>query len=200
MIDSHEALRERYKTPSDRAQRKVLKRLDPHCQRLIGLSPFLVIGTSDRTHKADVSPRGGEPGFVRVVDDQTLALPDSSGNNRLDTLSNVVENPEVALIFLVPGLDETLRINGTAVLSQETTLLESFDLRGRHPATVMLITVREAYLHCAKALMRSELWNPEAQIDRSTLPSMGQILKEQIGLSEAAETQEEMVARYREDL
>ena len=199
-IASETELRARYRTPSERARRKVLNRLDAHCQRFIALSPFLVIGTTGSDGHGDVSPRGGEPGFVRVDDSNTLVLPDSSGNNRLDSLGNLVSNPEVACIFLVPGVDETLRINGTAAVSDDPALCKSFDLRGRHPTSVAIISVREAYLHCAKALMRSRLWDPEAKVDRAALPSMGQMLKDQIGLSEPAESQAEMLERYQADL
>jgi PPOX class probable FMN-dependent enzyme len=199
-IQSELDLRGHYRDVSERARRKVLNHLDKHCQQLIGLSPFLVIGTTGPDDHGDVSPRGGEPGFVRVLDETTLAMPDSSGNNRLDSLGNLVANPEVALIFLVPGMDETLRINGTATITDDPDLCGSFDLRGRHPATVTVVKLREAYLHCAKALMRARLWDPEARVDRSAIPSMGQMLKDQIGWREAAESQAEMVERYEEDL
>ena len=195
-IRSAADLRARYNRPSERAVRKQLDHLDPHCRRFVELSPFVLLASSGRSRQADVSPRGGEPGFVTILDDRTLAIPDSPGNNRLDSLTNVVENPEVALLFLVPGVDEVLRVNGTAEVLDDETLRAALTTRGRPPATVIRIAVRDAYLHCAKAVMRARLWREDSKVERSTLPSLGQMLKDQIGSAVPAETQEEMVARY----
>ena len=195
-IRSADDLRSRYRHPSERAVRKQLDRLDPHCRRFVELSPFVLLASSGRSRQADVSPRGGEPGFVAILDDRTLAIPDSPGNNRLDSLSNVVENPEVALLFLVPGVDEVLRVNGTAEVLDDETLCTALTTRGRPPATVIRVAVRDAYLHCAKAVMRARLWHEDSKVERSTLPSLGQMLKDQIGSTAPAETQEEMAARY----
>lgn len=195
-IRSIDALRSRYGRPSERAVRKQLDRLDAHCRRFVELSPFVLLASSARTGQADVSPRGGAPGFVQVLDDRTLAIPDSPGNNRLDSLSNIVENPEVALLFLVPGVDEVMRVNGTAEVLDDETLRAGLAARGRAPATVIRVAVRDTYLHCAKAVMRARLWHEDAKVERSTLPSLGQMLKDQIGSTAPAETQEEMVARY----
>lgn len=200
-IETVEQLRRLYtKPPSDRALRKVLDRLDPHCRRFIELSPFFLLASSAVDHTADVSPRGDGPGFVQVLDEKTIAIPDRPGNNRLDTLTNLLGNPEVALIFMVPGVAETLRINGTAEIRDDAGLRESFVVDGRLPLSVVLVTVREAYLHCAKSIMRSRIWDPDARIDQSELPSMGQMIKDQIGSTEPAESQEEMVERYRATL
>ncbi|MCG8691701.1 MAG: pyridoxamine 5'-phosphate oxidase family protein, partial [Minwuiales bacterium] len=130
----------------------------------------------------------------------TIAIPDRPGNNRLDTLTNLLGNPEVALIFMVPGVAETLRINGTAEIRDDADLCDRFAVDGKLPLSVVLVTVREAYLHCAKSIMRSRIWDPDARIDRSELPSMGQMIKDQIGSTEPAESQEEMVERYRATL
>ena len=195
-IRSIDALRSRYGRPSERAVRKQLDRLDAHCRRFVELSPFVLLASSARTGQADVSPRGGAPGFVKILDDRTLAIPDSPGNNRLDSLSNIVENPQVALLFLVPGVDEVMRVNGTAEVLDDEALRAGLAARGRTPATVIRIAVRDTYLHCAKAVMRARLWHEDSKVERSTLPSLGQMLKDQIGSTAPAETQKEMVARY----
>ena len=200
MIDTVAALRERYPEPKGRTLRKQLDRLDHHCRRFISLSPFLVLASADADGRFDASPRGGQPGFVRVVDDRTLWLPDASGNNRLDSLTNVVATGGIGLLFLIPGVDETLRVNGTAHVRAEADALAAFEEERRPPRAVLEVAVEEAYLHCAKALMRSRLWDADAQQDRSVLPPTGQILNEQTGASGPAETQEEMRARYAQDL
>lgn len=189
-------LRALYGPPGVRSARKQLDHLDPHCRRLIALSPFCLLATSGADGLSDVTPRGDAPGFVAVLDERTIALPDRPGNNRLDSLLNILDRPGVGLLFMIPGLDETLRVNGIAEIRTDADLLARFAVDGRLPKTVLVISVREAYLHCAKALMRSRLWDPSVQIDRSSLPSMGQMLKDQLDWA-TAETQEEMVERYR---
>ncbi len=195
-----ESLRALYAPPGERAVRKQLASLDPHCRRFIGLSPFLVISSVDAQGRLDASPRGGDAGFVKVVDEHTLLIPDSPGNNRLDTLSNILATGRAGLLFLLPGVDETLRINGTAELSDDPALLELAREQRRLPKLVIRIRVEEAYLHCAKALMRSKLWAAELQVERSVLPTMGRMIYDQIGSAEVPESQEQMVARYRLDL
>jgi PPOX class probable FMN-dependent enzyme len=197
-ITSEAALRALHASPTDRAVRKELDRLDTHCRRFIALSPFLVLASADAEGRMDATPRGGEPGFVAVEDDRTLLLPDRPGNNRLDSLTNLAQRPQVGLLFMVPGVDETLRVNGTAELRTDPELVQRFQVSRRPPALILRITVREAYLHCAKALMRSRLWDPEARVDRSELPTMGEMMRDQVG--SAAESQEAMVARYRTQL
>ncbi len=199
-IETIDQLRGLYRAPSGRARDKQLDRLDRHCRRFIEASPFLFISSAGADGSADVSPRGDRPGFVHVIDDRTLAIPDRLGNNRLDTLANVLGNPSVGLIFLVPGVHETLRVNGTATIHDDSDLLEGFAVDGKLPVTVLLVAVREAYLHCAKSILRSRLWEEEAKIDRSLLPSMGQMLKDQIGLSGPVESEDDMIARYRTKL
>ena len=198
-ITSAEALRSLYGEARERSVRKQLPALDRHCRRFIGLSPFLLLATQGADGLGDVTPRGDAPGFVAVEDERTLLLPDRPGNNRLDSFLNILVNPGVGLLFLVPGVDETLRVNGTAEILADDALAARFAVDGKVPKTVVRITVREAYLHCAKALMRSRLWDPAARIDRSTLPSMGEMLKEQLGLA-VGETQAEMLERYRETM
>ena len=178
MISSTSELRECYPQPLERSLRKSLTKLDTHMRRFISLSPFLCLGTSGASG-ADVTPRGDSPGFVHVLDDQTLLIPDWPGNNRLDSLTNVVANPDVGLLFFIPGVNETLRINGVAEITMESALLERWTVNGKHPRSAMRITVREAYLHCAKALMRSKLWSDDHRIERVELPSYAQMLKDQ---------------------
>lgn len=200
MIESVDDLRQRYPAPSGRAVHKTLDRLDVHGRRFVGLAPFLVLATSGADGRADASPRGGAPGFVHVADDRTLWLPDASGNNRLDSLTNITETGHAGLLFLIPGVDETLRVNGTARLRDDLEALAPFADERRPPRAVVEIGVEEAYLHCAKALMRSRLWDPAHHQDRSVLPTMGEMLRDQLGGTGPAETQEAMVARYRKDL
>lgn len=198
-ITTEEALRALHHPPKERTVRKQLDHLDRHCRRFVELSPFVVLATAGAEGRLDASPRGGEPGFVEVADDRTLHLPDRPGNNRLDSLTNLTERAEVGLLFMIPGVDETLRVNGTAELRTDPELTARFQAASRPPAVVLRISVREAYLHCAKALMRSHLWDPAAQIDRSELPTLGQMIRDQTG-SGVAESQAEMVARYRTEL
>jgi uncharacterized protein len=199
-IRSVEALRSLYREPSERAVRKQLDRLDAHCRRFVSLSPFLVIASADADGRVDASPRGGDPGFVKVFDDRTVLIPDSPGNNRLDSLQNLISRPGVGLLFMVPGVDETLRINGRATLRMDEALIGLCANERRRAPLVIAVEVKEAYLHCAKALMRSKLWHSDAQQDRSVLPSMGQMLKDQIGLAGEPESNDAMRARYQADL
>ncbi|GGF49569.1 pyridoxamine 5'-phosphate oxidase-like FMN-binding protein [Azorhizobium oxalatiphilum] len=198
-IESVEQLRTHYKAVSVRAAQKVLPRLDKHCRSFIGLSPFVMLATSSKAGELDVTPRGDQPGFVGIDDDgATLLLPDRPGNNRLDSLTNILEQPGVGLIFLIPGVDETLRVNGTAEIRADADLRARFAVDGKLPTSVLRITVREAYLHCAKAFMRSKLWDQQAQVERSVLPTLGEMLRDQIGNSDGFETQEQMVARFKQ--
>jgi PPOX class probable FMN-dependent enzyme len=178
-LQGREALRELYGPVLPIAERKVLRHLDRHCRNFIALSPFLVLASADGEGGADASPRGDPPGFVRVIDDTTLLLPDRRGNNRIDTLQNVVASPGVGLIFFVPGVGETLRVNGTAVVTEDPDLLAPCAMDGKVPKSGLLITVREAFFHCAKAVIRSRLWDSSRQIERGTFPSLGQILADQ---------------------
>ena len=198
MIRTIEELYQLYPEPKERALKKQLSRLDRHCKRFIALSPFAVIATGNASG-FDASPRGGEPGFIKVVDDLTLMIPDSPGNNRLDSLKNIIESGRVGLLFLIPGVDETLRINGAAHVSVDAEKLQLFASEKRAPKVVIEVTIEEAYLHCAKAFMRSKLWADESRRERSVLPTMGQMIQEQTG-SGSPESQEEMVARYAQDL
>ena len=202
MTDAAGRLRELYPAPNERALRKQLDHLDVHCRRFIALSPFVVMASvaAGDDGPLDASPRGGAPGFVKVLDGTTLLIPDAPGNNRLDSLSNVAATGRVGLLFLIPGIDETLRVNGAAQVSDDPALLAHV-ADDRHPPRVVVhVTVQQAYLHCAKAFMRSKLWSAAAQVERSTLPTIGQMINDQIGLTTPAETHEAMLARYAKDL
>ena len=158
VISSVEALRAHYGTPSTIARDKVIAQLDEHCCRFITHSPFLILSSVGPSGNMDASPRGDKAGFVQVRDAQTIMIPDRMGNKRVDSLQNIVTIPRVALLFLVPGVNETLRVNGTAEISTDPSLLERFKVRDRLPVSVIVVTVNEAFLHCAKALVRSTLW------------------------------------------
>jgi len=179
-------LRKLYPPTVERARLKTQFKLDKHSRNFIARSPFVCLGSSSE-RGADVTPRGDEPGFVLVLDDTTLAIPDWPGNNRLDSFSNIVLNPQVALLFLIPGVDETLRASGTAEISTSGELLERWQRNGKKPRAVLVVTIREAFFHCGKALIRSRLWKDDYKIQRSELPPYGEILKDQIVTSETAE-------------
>ncbi|HUL63437.1 MAG TPA: pyridoxamine 5'-phosphate oxidase family protein [Burkholderiaceae bacterium] len=199
-IESIEQLRNLYAAPKERAIRKQLTHLDVYCRRFISLSPFLVLASSDADGRTDASPRGGDPGFVKVPNDSTLLIPDAPGNNRLDSLENIVTTSQVGLLFVIPGVDETLRANGIAILSDAERDNDLCANERRRPKLVIRVSVREAYLHCAKALMRARLWSTDSRIDRARLPTLGQMINDQTGIDAPVETQEEMVRRYRRDL
>ena len=167
-----------YRPPSQLVQDKVVDHLDRHCRAFIGLSPFATLATADAEGWPDVSPRGGDPGFVHVLDEHRLVLPDRPGNNRVDSLRNVTANPRVALLFLVPGIEETLRVFGTAELTDPAELDVDLTEFGRAPRSVLLLQVHRAYFQCGKALMRSRLWDPAAQVDRAELTPFCQVLKD----------------------
>jgi len=199
-INSLTALRQLYATPQPRAIKKQIAFLDDHCRRFIALSPFLILATSDREYNTDASPRGGEPGFVKLNASGELLIPDAPGNNRLDSFENIVATGKVGLLFLIPGFDETLRVNGTAVLSQSSIDIAACTTERRAPKLVVRVSVEAAYLHCAKAFMRSKLWEPSSLVDRSLLPTAGKMISDQTGIAAAAETREEMARRYAPDL
>jgi len=198
-VKSQEDLRAHFGQLSPLAEKKVLNHLDKFCRDFIALSPFLVIASSDGKGQADASPRGDAPGFVSVLDDKTLLIPDRRGNNRVDTFGNILASPGVGLIFMVPGINETLRINGRAEISQEPDLLTPLMVQNVTPIIGMKVHVDETYFHCGKALMRSRLWAEDAKVERSCFPSIGEIIHDQTTLGEA-EPQSVIEARYREQL
>ncbi|TRC78245.1 pyridoxamine 5'-phosphate oxidase family protein [Mesorhizobium sp. WSM4310] len=188
-VTTREELRTIYKTPrpTDGSIRKELKALDGHCRSFIGKSPFVLIGSSDGQGNADVTPKGDKPGFAAILDDRTIAIPDRPGNNRLDTLENILRNPSIGLLFLIPGMNETLRVNGDARITVDAGLRERLAVDGKEPQSVIVVTVKAAYMHCAKAFMRSDLWKPDTWYDRATLPTLGQILRDQLVVADSAE-------------
>lgn len=199
-IQTPDQLRALYKAPSERAVLKELTLIDQHIQRFISLSPFLVISSGNGNHQMDASPRGGNPGFVKVMNSKTLLIPDSPGNNRLDTLSNILETSQIGLVFFVPGIDEVVRVNGQASLQTDLDLLKHFDAVNNKPKLVIQVTVEAAYMHCPKALMRSNLWSIEHQQSIDAMPTLGEIIQDQTKMTSPVETREEMLKRYLPEL
>ena len=175
-IDSIAALEARYGAVNPNSLRKELDRIHPLYRPYIEASPFMALATSG-PQGMDVTPRGDPAGFVQVEDEKTVLIPDRRGNNRLDSLRNLIADPRIALLFLVPGLGETLRVNGRATISIDPALLERFAVAGKPPQSVILVSVGSVYFQCQKALARSKLWDPETRIDRKALPTAGDIRK-----------------------
>ncbi len=194
-INSVDGLREIYRPAAGGAVSKVVNVLDDHCRNFLTKSPFFVLSTADADGVCDGSPKGGAPGFVEMLDEHHVAWADYSGNNRLDSFQNVVENASVALLFLIPGLSETLRINGTAELSTDQELRDRFAVDGRPAKVVVVVTATEAYIHCAKALRRSELWEPASWIDADDRPNAAAIVKDHAAIDVPAEVIEDALAK-----
>jgi PPOX class probable FMN-dependent enzyme len=205
MIGGEAELRAKFGEVHPLAIAKTRPALDQYSRRFIAMSPFLVISTADASGKADLSPRGDPPGFVHVVDDRTILVPDRPGNNRLDTMSNITANPNVGCLFLIPGFEDTLRLNGKARITDDANLLKHCAVNGRQPKVGILISVEEVFLHCAKALKRSRLWGPDYRQDRSQLPSIARIILAQtceagVDEAEAREADESVEGDYRTGL
>lgn len=198
-IETASQLRERYGPPSERSVKKEMQALDRHCRNFIAISPFLTLATCGADGHLDCSPRGDGPGFVAVLDERTLLIPDRRGNNRVDSLSNIVEHPKVGILFMVPGMNETLRINGRAKIIEDPALLEPLSVKGKAPRTGIMVEVDTCFLQCSKALVRSHLWDREAQIERSSFATMGQMLADQIDGIDGEEFDKEAAdpVRYR---
>lgn len=196
---SAKELRAIYGMPSERAVKKDIGYIDKHAANFISKSPFMVISTVSSSGFLDASPRGGNPGFVQYSA-QRLFIPDYKGNNRVDSLMNIVETGQIGLLFLIPGIDETLRVNGKAKITTSTQVLEKFTQESKLPISCIQVEVKEVFLHCAKAFMRSKLWSKEAITNPDDFPSMGQMLKDQLNSSQPAETRNEMQKRYQQDL
>ncbi len=182
------------------AARKVLAKLDQHCRAFIALSPFAVLATADGAGNVDASPRGDAPGFVGVLDDTTLLLPDRPGNNRVDSYGNILSHPGVGLLFFVPGVNETLRVNGHATVIADAERLAPFAAHGKAPVGGLLIEVREVFFHCGKALIRSSLWDPATRIERKQFPTLGRIMADQTHAIEAEEGDRRIEQAYRDKL
>lgn len=199
-LESEEQLREIYGYPKGRAKDKQLPSLERHSSNFLAHSPFVTISTYAKSGSVDCSPRGGSPGFVKIINDNCIILPDGKGNNRLDSLVNIIEMGHIGCLFLIPGVDETLRVNGLARVSTSPEYLNLFSDDKNPPKTCIEITIKEVFLHCAKALMRSELWSLKTQIDRAGFPTMGAMINDQLSIKDDPETQEDMLARYKRDL
>ena len=180
VVTTEGELRELMGSPSERAIKKDVAVLDAHCRAFIAHSPFLLMATSSARGRCDVSPKGDAPGFVRVLDDRRLVIPDRPGNKRLDGMRNLLQNPHVGTIFLIPGREETLRVNGRAVIIRDAEILESLMVQDKRPQVAIGVEVEECFFHCPKAFRRSALWDPERWLDRAALPSMARVLFDQV--------------------
>jgi uncharacterized protein len=199
-INSEAELRALLGVPSELVIRKQLPALDRHCRAFIALAPFVAVGTVSADGRSDVSPRGDAPGFVQVLDEHTLVIPERPGNRRFDTLRNILQTGTIGLFFIIPGVEETLRVNGRAVLVRDAELLASLAAQGKAPWLAIAVTVEEAFLHCAKAFKRSHLWDAATWPGRSALPSLAEMLHDQTHpadatVAELAESIEESYAK-----
>ena len=199
-IQTLDQLRSLFKAPSERAILKELTHIDKHIQRFISLSPFLVISTGNQNHQMDASPRGGDAGFVKVLDPQTLLIPDSPGNNRLDSLSNILATSQIGLLFFVPGIDEVVRLNGRATIQTDVELLQHFQEMTNKPKLVIQVIVEAAYMHCPKAMMRSKLWSVQQHQSIDAMPTLGEIIRDQTKMPAPLESREDMLKRYLPEL
>jgi len=207
VFSSENELRDYIGRPMELAVAKAIDHLDKYCRAFIERSPFLTIGTASADGRGDVSPRGDQPGFVQVLDEHTLFIPDRPGNNRLDTMSNIIANPNVGILFLVPGFEDCLRVNGLARVVRDDALLDAATVKGKTPRIGILVEVAEAYLHCAKAIRRSRLWDAESHHERRELPSLGKMILEQTAPANAppgadfvAEVDQLIEENYRNEL
>lgn len=176
MLTSVEQLEAIYGEPKPRSVAKEISFISDDYAAFIVASPFVILASAG-AEGLDCSPKGDTAGFIRIIDAHTLAIPDRPGNNRIDTLRNIVEDPRVGLLFLVPGVGEMMRVNGRAAISDNPALLDSFSVEGKPPRTVIVVSVESVYFHCSKALVRSDLWNDAKHVERSSLPSTGAMLK-----------------------
>ncbi|MBU9722775.1 MULTISPECIES: pyridoxamine 5'-phosphate oxidase family protein [Bacillaceae] len=186
-IETEDELRALIGTPSELVQNKVITHLDHNCVDFISKSPFLVISTSDARGYGDVSPRGDQPGFVQVLNENQLVIPERPGNKRADTLRNILENPRVGLLFFIPGLGETLRVNGRATLVTDEDVLAQMAVKGKNPWLGISVEVEECFIHCAKAFKRSGLWDVDTWAEKTSLPSAAKIIFEHAKLPNTTE-------------
>jgi len=199
-INTVEELRILYGWPRGRAKEKVLSGLEKHSKYFIECSPFLVLSTYDKEGRSDCSPRGGKPGFVRIINNESILIPDAKGNNRVDSLINIVESGNIACLFLIPGINETLRLNGKATITIDPEYLKLFSEEQIPPKTCIKVMIEEVFLHCAKAFMRSKLWEETYRKSRPGFPTINEMLNDQLLDDGHIETQEEMIERYTKDL
>jgi len=176
IITTEDELREILGHPNEVVTRKTIPYIDDICAKFIGNAPFLTIATSDRNGNHDVSPKGDPPGFVKVLNNKTLAIPDRPGNRKADTFTNILQNPNVGLIFLIPGVNETLRVNGEAKIVRDQKVLELLSCEGKLPSFAIIVEVKEAFMHCSKCMIRSGLWNKNDETKERPVPTLGEIL------------------------
>jgi PPOX class probable FMN-dependent enzyme len=200
VLTTKEDVRAHYGEASRLVIEKALPRLDRHALAFIALSPFVIVASADDAGNCDATPRGDAPGFVFAPDDRTLLLPDRTGNRRVDTLLNIAANPHVGLLFLVPGFGETLRVNGRAAITTEPATLALLVAQGKTPTAAIRIDVGEVFFHCAKAMIRSDIWNPEKHQDRASFPSLGRIVADQIAGIDAEAAEASIAEAYRSRL
>lgn len=186
-ITTEQQLRDIVGYPRDVVLKKEINKLDIHCQQFIAQSPFLVIASSNEAGECDVSPRGDAPGFVLTLDNRYLIIPERPGNRRVDTMRNILTNPQVSIIFIIPGLEETLRIKGRAFITNDPELLEQMKVKNKVPAVAIAIDVQSCFIHCAKAFKRSHLWKPQAWLNREQLPNVSKMLADHINMAEVDE-------------
>ena len=200
-IKAPKELRDLMGEPKELAARKSVSKLDRYSKEYISRSPFVCIGSADKNGKADVSPRGDPPGFVQVLDDSTLFIPDRPGNRRVDTMSNIISNPEIALLFLIPGFNDTLRVNGRAEVVRDDTLNAKSEVKGRQPTVGIKMHVEQVFFHCSKAFKRSGIWDADNRQDRTEMPSIGRMILEQTAepTSIISEAEFEEVDKFVED-
>ena len=204
-IAERQGLRDKLGEVGELAAGKTIRKIDKYARTYIERSPFLCIGTADGSGRADVSPRGDPPGFVRIVDDTTFIIPDRPGNNRADTMSNIIANPNVGILFMIPGIEDTLRINGRAEIIDDPAELAPAAVNGKAPKLGIRVKVDEVFFHCAKAFRRSKLWDPATQEQRGFLPSLARMVMEQaraceVDEAEAAAVEEEVQEDYKRTL
>lgn len=195
IISTEEELREILGQPSERALKKVISSLDHHCVDFLSKSPFLVLSTANKLGECDASPRGDAPGFVYVLNQNKIIIPERPGNRRIDSILNIISNPHVGLIFFIPGLGETLRINGKAYITNDEEILKEMQANGRNPLLGIVVEIEECYIHCAKAFIRSKMWDPESWLNKRELPSAAKMLMEHAKVNAS----EEDVARSLEE-
>ncbi len=201
-VETEEELRAIAGFPSELVKNKSIPYIDHHCRDFISKSPFVVLSTTDKFGFCDVSPRGDQPGFVLVLNEKQLIIPERPGNKRIDSLQNILSNPKIGLLFLIPGLGETLRVNGNATIVKDEELLGKMTVKGKRPLLGIGVEVEECFIHCAKAFKRSGLWDPNTWPDKATLPSAAKILFEHAKLpnSSVASIQERLDESYTKTL
>jgi PPOX class probable FMN-dependent enzyme len=199
-LRSAEAVREHYGQPGHLSLAKELDRFDHYCMDFIALSPFIVISSADKSGSCNATPRGDAPGFVSVLNEKRLLIPDRRGNNRADAMMNLVENPYIGLLFLVPGLNEILRVNGRVEITIDPDLLAPLAAQGRVPTAALDVSVQKVFFQCGKAVIRSELWNPDRRIPKGAFPALGRILADQIAGTDAVMIEKQIEESYKSRL